>query len=220
MEEEKVLQYYWSIRELSKSLGDEVAEAFKVNAHECPAEFFSMSFNKCTFAIEVVDFYHNTWKKINYNSSNGDQLKQENGERIIHIERSIFIEIFSVLEYSIKNAVLNIPSNFSPEEIKAFKNKHKDNKLHLYGILEQCVKREIVSQKSLVLWQGLNKFRNTLVHNNGYSNITKTYSYGSFDIEFIKDAMISSNIIMICQATEWMLKESRNLILLCFKQPA
>lgn len=220
MGEEKVLQYYWKIRGISKSLSDEVAEVFNVNYYDCPAEFFSMAFNKCTYAIESVDFYHNTWKKINYSSSNGNQLKQENGERIIHIERSTFIEIFSAFEYSIKAAVLSFPSNFPPEQTKEFEERHDKNSLYISGILEQCNKYGFINQQTLELWKGLTKFRNTLVHNNGISSMTKTYSYGTFDIEFKKHSMISSDLLMICQATEWMLNQARSLLFSCLKKPA
>jgi len=52
------------------------------------------------------------------------------------------------------------------------------------------------------LWEGAIETRNTLVHNNGISEITAVYDYPeSFTIEFFQGKMLRGNLKVIPQLT-------------------
>ncbi len=108
-----VLKDYWGLRDTAKKLGNEIAGLYKVEPLYLPANVFSMAFNDITLALELLDHYYKIWgdptAKI---STTIEEAKKQNAERIIAIQKMVFIGIMSSIEYCGKQIVTQLVSKF------------------------------------------------------------------------------------------------------------
>lgn len=171
----EILDYVQDIREKAHSIGEEVSTLMGIKPDEMPAGVFAILFNYSTILLELLSHYFDAWsKKTNTRCSTVEEAKKENEERVVSMQKMIFIQMLSAIEYSFKDYVKQ-----NPMKIGKF-----NKRIYLKKIMEVSKKENIISDSIFKMWEGVIELRNTLVHNNGISEKTETYNYPECKIEF------------------------------------
>ena len=197
-----VVKLYWKLREISKAHGDEVAKIFSIASYEHPAGFFRMAFNNITLTIELLNYYERLWSRIKSTScSSIAEAREQNSQRVIMVQKMSFIEIMSSFEFCSKRIVQG-GSKFGSFS----------GRIYLSGIMSKAKDIGIIDDTKLTLWNGAIRLRNSLVHNNGISEETETYSYPDITIQVIDGKMTQGNLNFFGLLTKWVLNESKDWI--------
>lgn len=200
---ENIVEMYWRLRSQSASNGDVIAKTIAVAAHEQPAAFFGMAFNGITLSLELIDHYCVLWKNLTTTTGPSlEEAKEQNGQRVILIQKMCFIEIMSSFEFCAKHIVSKNPSLFG-----TFKGR-----IYLEKIMTSSNELGLMDDATLHLWQGLIRLRNSLVHNNGISSETAQYFYPSVVLTVQDCSMIRGNLRQYGALTEWLLDAAQQWI--------
>lgn len=195
-----LVELYWELRDDAKKSGDEVAQLFGVENHEDPASFFGMAFNSITMTLELLDHYYNLWGKLNQRDFlNVEETREQNGQRVILLQKMCFIEVMSSFEFCAKKVVLENESLFG--EFKG--------RIYLTGIMERSQKKGILNESQINLWRGASKLRNSLIHNNGIAEDNVQYEYPNVTVTLQENLMIQGNLKLFALVTKWLLREAR-----------
>lgn len=196
----ELVELYWQLRDDAKKSGDEVAQLFGVENHEDPASFFGMAFNSITITLELLDHYYNLWGKLNQRDFlNVEETREQNGQRVILLQKMCFIEVMSSFEFCAKKIVLENKSLFG--EFKG--------RIYLTGIMERSQKKGIINDSKINLWRGASKLRNSLIHNNGIAEDNVQYEYPNVTVTLQENIMIQGNLKLFALVTKWLLREAR-----------
>jgi len=199
-----ILKQTFQLREKADSYGEEVAKVIGIQPHEIPASVFAMIFNDLTIGLELLDYYYRVWGKTTHTKhSSIEEAKKENAQRVIAIQKMIFVETVSSIEFSAKAYVKQ-----NPQKISKFKGR-----VYLRMIMEKLKDNDIISDSAFTLWEGTLNLRNTLVHNNGISEIDAEYGYPKCRLRLRKDKMIQGNLKMFPSLTDWLLDSLKSWIL-------
>ena len=192
------------VRKKSHDIGEEIANLMGIKPHEIPASVFPMIFNNITLLLELLSYYLDAWgKATSTRCSSVEEARRENAERVILIQKMVFIQILSSVEFSFKAYVRQYPKKLSQ-----FKGR-----VYLRSIMEKSKEQGIISDSDFSLWEGVIELRNTLVHNNGISEKTGAYVYPKCKIEFNDDTMIQGNMKLFTFLTDWLLGASKDWII-------
>ena len=198
-----VVMQYWELGEISKAYGNEVAQFFSIAAHEHPAGFFNAVFNNIILTIEFLNYYETLWSDIKPTSSkNVEKAKEENAQRVTLIQKMSFIEIMSFFEFFSKRIV---------QERSKF-GRFSGN-IYLSKIMSKKRDIGLIDDTKLNLWDGVIRLRDSLVHNNGISEETATYSYPDFIIQVTDGKMTQVKLNLFGLITKWLLNESKDWII-------
>lgn len=200
---QEVIELYWELRRAAEKNGDEIAQEFSVNHHEEPASFFGMAFNNITMTLELLDYYNRLWSGLTLTTrSSVEEARAQNGERVIMLQKMSFIEVMSSFEYSAKKIVLSNPAKFDSFS----------GRIYLSRIMERSVQKGLINQATLDLWNGAIKLRNSLVHNNGISEESASYTYPEVTINVNENTMTQGNLRQFGFLSKWLLSESKSWI--------
>ena len=191
-----VLKDYWDLRNKAHGHGDNITKFFHIQPHEIPANVFAMAFNDITMALELIDHYYNIWgaptTKI---STSVEETKKQNAERVIAIQKMVFIGIMSSLEFCAKQIIKQ-----SFHNLGRFKGR-----IYLKQIMEKSKDHSVISDSDFRLWEGVINFRNTLVHNNGIGEIDAVYTYPKCELKMSDGKMTQGNLRLFPSLTDWVL---------------
>jgi len=192
------------LRQKAYDYGHEVASAIGIQPNEMPASMFAMLFNKFTFALELLSYYYKTWtSQTTTNASSVEEAKQENHERIVMLQRMVFTETVSSVEYCFKDYVA-----MHPDKIGRF-----TGRIYLRNIMKRSKDHKLISDSDFSLWEGIIELRNALVHNNAVSEKSKSYSFPQCILVLEKGKGISGNLKLLPQITDWLLDSSKSWII-------
>ena len=195
-----LVELYWELRNDAKKNGDEVALFFGVEKHEDPASFFGMAFNSITITLELLDYYYNLWGKLNQKDlPNVKETREQNAERVILLEKMCFISVMSSFEFCAKKVVLEKKSLFG--EFRG--------RIYLTGIMERSENKGIINKSQFNLWRGINKLRNSLVHNNGIAEENVQYEYPNVTLTLQENVMTQGNLKLFPLLIKWLLIEAQ-----------
>ena len=198
-----VVMQYWELGEISKAYGSEVAQFFSIAAHEHPAGFFNAVFNNIILTIEFLNYYETLWSDIKPTSSkNVEKAKEENAQRVTLIQKMSFIEIMSSFEF-VSKRIVQEKSKFG----------RFSGNIYLSKIMSKTRDIGLIDDTKLNLWDGVIRLRDSLVHNNGISEETATYSYPDFIIQVIDGKMTQVKLNLFGLITKWLLNESKDWII-------
>lgn len=192
---EKVLKSYWELRSKAKQNGDEIATIFNVQPHELPANVFAMAFNDITLSIELLDHYYKIWGDLTTKTSTTiEETRKQNAERVVAIQKMVFIGIMSSIEFCAKQLVVQ------SSKLGVF-----GGRIYLRNILKRSKENRIVTDSDYLLWEGVIDFRNTLVHNNGIAEADKSYIYPQCKLEMYQGKMTKGSLTLFPSLTDWIL---------------
>lgn len=200
---EDVLKQIVKIRKKAHNHGKEVAQSMGIQPHENPAGVFGMIFNKLTLGLELLSHYYDAWNKTTHTKcSSIEEARQENAKRVILIQKMIFLNTMSAIEFCCK------------EYIKQFPNKIDSltGRIYLYKIMKRSKTQGIVSDSGFTLWEGTIELRNALVHNNGVSEKTQRYEYPNCDLSLQDGKMTQGNLKLFLNLTDWLLDAIKDWI--------
>ncbi|HBB4079869.1 TPA: hypothetical protein KAU69_002171, partial [Escherichia coli] len=165
----KIIERLFGLRELCEKTQIDLAKKLNIMESDSPASLFGMAFNKVTFCIESMDLYDNawrTWKRPLGCQIPDEQIRKENGERIILLQRALFVEMLSSIEFVFKLSFLNSPSLFDERDKELYTRTANPERLYLRGIIKKSHQKGLINKEDKDLWNGLINFRNSIVHNN------------------------------------------------------
>lgn len=204
-----VIKLYWTLRNSAKESGDELAQLYKVGRHEDPASFFGMAFNSITMTLELLNHYHNLWGKLAPKDlPNAREIREQNSQRIILLQKMCFIELMSAFEFTAKKTVLQNESFF--EKFKG--------RIYLTTIMERSHEKDLINEAQLNLWTGASVLRNSLVHNNGIAEKDKEYNYPDVTVTLRDGAMTQGDLKLFAFVSKWLLLEARLWLENTYKQ--
>jgi len=164
----EILNQIVQLREKAHNHGEEVAKLIGTQSHEMPVGVFGMIFNKLTLGLELLSYYYDAWEKASHTKcSSVGEAEQENAQRVILIQKMIFLDTMSSIEFCSKEYIKK-----SPQKIGSFADR-----IYLRKIMERSKAQSVISDSEFTRWEGTIELRNAIVHNNGVSEKTKTYSY-------------------------------------------
>ncbi len=132
----EILNLTQGIRKKSHDIGEEITNEMGIKSHEIPASVFPMIFNDSTVLLELLSHYFDAWEKATSTScSSVEEAKKENAERVILIQKMVFIQILSSVEFSFKAYVKQYPKKLSQ-----FKGR-----VYLRKIMEESKEQGIIS---------------------------------------------------------------------------
>jgi hypothetical protein len=115
----------------------------------------------------------------------------------------VFIGIMSSIEYCGKQIVNQLVSKFGD-----FKGR-----IYLRRIMERSKENKIIDDAIFCQWEGVINLRNTLVHNNGISEINMDYVYPKCKLKMIAGNMTEGNLRLFPGLTDWILEATRNWLI-------
>lgn len=196
----ELIELYCGLRNDALKNGSEVAQLFGVENHEDPANFFNMVFNTITMTIELLDHYYTIWGNPNRKDiPNIVAIKEQNGQRVILLQKMCFIDVMSAFEFCAKKIALGNGSLFG--EFKG--------RIYLTGIMKRSQSKGIIDKTRFSLWIGTSKLRNVLVHNNGIAEDNVQYEYPDVNLLMQKNAMIQGDLRLFALVTKWLISEAR-----------
>lgn len=192
----EILNQIVQLREKAHNHGEEVAKLIGAQPSEIPVGVFGMIFNKLTLGLELLSYYYDAWEKaIHTKYSSVEEAKQENAQRVILIQKMIFLDAMSSIEFCLKEYIKK-----SPQKISSF-----TDRIYLRRIMKQSETQGVISNPEFTLWEGTIELRNALVHNNGVSEKTRTYNYPSCNLNLQKGKMIQGNLKLFPNLIDWLL---------------
>lgn len=199
-----VLRDYWQLRNKARNNCDDVSSILSVQPHEIPAGFFNMAFNDITLALELLDHYNKIWgEQTKTTCSSVEEARNQNAQRVIAIQKMVFIEIMSSFEFSAKQYI-----GSESQIIGTFQGR-----VYLRGIMKRSKDSGIISASDLTLWEGVVNCRNNLVHNNGISEINAVYTYPKCTLRMEKDKMTQGDLRLFPRLSDWLLDSGLSWIL-------
>jgi len=197
------------LRQKSHAHGEEVAKSLGISLHEMPAGVFAMIFNMHTLMLELLSHYFCAWNKATETRCPSiDETRKQNAERVILIQKMIFVQTMSSVEYCCKDYIKSYPQKIG--QIKG--------RIYLSKIIEESKRHNVISDSELTRWKGAIELRNTLVHNNGISEKTAQYSYPRCHLKLTKNKMIRGNLKQFPYITDWLLDATKSWILEMYKK--
>lgn len=181
------------LRKKTKDTGNETARKIDIQEHEIPTGVFAMIYNKLTLGHELLNLYYNIWAQTTQTKSLTINSNVENKERVLTIQKMIFIESLSSIEFCSKEYVIN-----NPQKLGEF-----TNRIYLGKIMERSRDVGIISSAEFLKWEGIIELRNVLVHNNGISEKDATYDYPNCQIAFRKGKMTQGNLKLFLNLIDW-----------------
>ena len=171
---------------------------------------FSFVHNHILLGIELFDHYEKLWTsaRIRPGISENEirKIRTENGERIKEVQKMIFIFGISGFEYVAKEYHRLSPSKLGKLETRRWR-------IHLWDILKRSAELDLIEREQHKLWQGLLKFRNTIVHNNAISDTSEMYEYPKCKLELINGEMIKENPLFFPYLIDWTIDAIKEWIL-------
>lgn len=203
---DNIIRLYFDLRSKAKKHGNELKDYFSAGYEDDHVSFFGMAFNSITLTLELLDHYYQLWRKINpSNCSNIEEVRKQNGERAILLQKMCFIELMSSFEFISKKIVLSKRELFG-----AF-----NGRIYLKGIMKRSHEKGLINATQLNLWEGAYDLRNSLVHNNGIAEKNKAYNYPLVTVTLNKDTMTHGDLDLFGKITDWLLDESKKWIKKC-----
>lgn len=237
---EEIIKRCFDIRNTSREYSIKFREP-EVILPEYKGGCFSMIFNHSTLTLEVLDHYSTIWKSVITNKSNEqiEEAKQENGERIISITKSLFISSMSAIEYNIRNIILHtnnhilsdtinrkekLIDSFSPvfddlddetkNKLRSFRKKLKDTPPFdsIGQVMLKSKSSQIINELEYKQWSFLLNTRNIVVHNNSIAS--KDFSLMIDGREYLHKAgvMLRDNLDFFIELTILAIELSINWI--------
>lgn len=200
---EEVYARFKHLRSTANDFGNEIAELLGIQSHEMPAGVYSMIFNKLTLGVELLYYYYGIWKQPTSMSAQSIQVaKQDNAQRVLTIERMIFLETLSSIEFCSKEYVKN-----HPQKIGSF-----SGRVYLRTIMERSRAQRVLSDVEFSRWVGVIELRNCIVHNNGISEKTAKYVYPSCELILEDGRMTQGDLVLLPSLLGWMLDSYKSWI--------
>lgn len=178
-----------------------ISHEFGIQDTDHPVGGLSMCYNRAIITIEIIQVYNDWWSNPNpvefrsMSTTQIIQLRQENAERVKMVGKSLFIDSLSSIEYSMKETcktyhdILNI--DFSRRQ-------------YLRNLISESHQAGLVNEKTRSRWHCLCELRNTLVHNNGISDIDLEMDFPTGEIvTMTKGTMTQGNLKFFPQLTCW-----------------
>ena len=101
-----VLKIFVQLRNKAHNTGENVGKLLAISTNEIPVSVFGMIFNKLTLGLELLSHYYDAWgKKSNTKCLSVKEARQENAQRVIMIQRMIFVETMSSIEFCTKEYI-------------------------------------------------------------------------------------------------------------------
>jgi hypothetical protein len=193
-----------AIRSRSGALADELSKKHKCGAKDDPPlEAFGIFFNNATLAVELTSFYQAAWGQLPVHGLSPEQITQkrnENGERLTLLSKSMFMWAMSAMEFATKRALAKYPG--------VVKTKGKVKDLRLGEIIQHSADAGLIDQAHRIPWFGANTIRNRIVHNNGYADRTATLEFSNGLRIVMEDGnMIVGTIMTFPHLTSWLIGE-------------
>jgi hypothetical protein len=125
-----------------------------------------------------------------------EQWQQERLAQVMTLCRQIYIELLSLIEFSITHAIRNLPEFFPPPRGKS--------KIYLSQTFSASADLGWIPSEHKEAWAGLTEFRNALVHRNGLSDKTVLYKISeNCTMDFKKDTRISGPATFVSELCAW-----------------
>jgi hypothetical protein len=162
---QEILDELWQMRSDCERLATQLSEQYRVSQHVAPVVALTMCYNWVTMTLELVSFYKQEWGARAPTNSTEMEGRQE---RIVECTKALFIFSLSSVEYVLKEAAKAHPRvlelNFGTRQ-------------YLPGIMGKSHGVGLIDIEAKLRWDGLAKFRNCLVHNNGNADENLTVNF-------------------------------------------
>ena len=199
-----VLKEYRDLRGKAQTHGNQVSNALGIQTHEMPAGVFGMVFNDLTLALELLYYYFNIWgKQTTTACASVEEARTQNAQRVIAIQKMVFIATMSSFEFCAKECINNNPQRLGSLH----------GRVYLKGIMEKSKDNSIIPHSDFTLWEGVVNLRNALVHNNGISEIDAVYNYPQCTLTMENGKMTQGDLRLFSGLTEWVLDSMRSWLL-------
>jgi hypothetical protein len=201
---ENIVKEYWALRIKAKEHCNNVSSTLSIQPHENPSGFFNMAFNDITLALELQDYYRKEWRKqTDTSSSSIEKARKQNAQRIIAIQKMVFIEILSAFEFSAKIFLKD----------KSHPVGDFNGRKYLRKIMLRSKDAGIINDADNQLWEGVIECRNNLVHNNGCSEISVDYQYPKCELHMEVNTMTQGDLYLFTNLIDWILDASSSWII-------
>ena len=194
-----IIQLYLDIRNKIKKTQDDLQRDCNINQGDVPSSSLSKIFNSATLAYEIFPNYHTIWRRTRgITQAETERGKEENAQRVIEIQKTIFVSSMSSFEH-----VAKIYHQQKPNKLGKIKT--RSGRIYLWNIMDKSMKKKIIYKKDFKLWDGLIELRNSLVHNNAIAESNKTYNYPKCKLIFKKNKMVQGDLKLFPNLMDWMI---------------
>lgn len=182
-------------RARSVALNDQLAKKYGLASEDLPISGLNMANQHCVLALESLLNYNNLWHSRLVNTSvSTDQLRTESAQRVVELTKSSFILSLSAFEFCAKQSIALRPKKIQPLQ----------GRIYLRKIIKESVLAGVISATDESSWEGVIELRNTLVHNNGIAEQTKSYIVpGTQGISFKSGQMSEGTLKFFPQVQSW-----------------
>lgn len=199
-----IIDNIMNIRSQALRYAEEVAIALNLSAEDLPAGGFGMIHNKLTLMAELLSYYNKKWSTLTTtNHEDIEQARKDNAERVIMIERLVFIEVMSTIEYCSKYY-----HKQNPLKLGIF-----NGRIYLSRIMNRSRDINLISTIKNDEWQFFMKMRNAIVHNNSRPDEDLQFPTNSFNFAMEKDKMIQGDLHLLPNIIGWLIENYKDWIL-------
>ncbi|MEX0998684.1 MAG: hypothetical protein WD000_01800 [Thermodesulfobacteriota bacterium] len=191
----KIIKLYLESKKRIVGILAKIDKDLKIPRTQTPALALTRTRNFITLGIELLDSYYGLWKVARVDKDKGDKIREENVERIIELQKMIIISSLSGVEYALKEYLSR-----NPEKLGNINSKTPLKEIFIKS--KQC---NIIEDEEFILWEGLIKFRNIIVHNDAISDITRSYNYPKCQLELVASNRVKGNLMLCNYLIDWMI---------------
>jgi hypothetical protein len=170
-----------------------VIDKIRIQTADCQISIATCN-QQAIIALELLSHYMNIWSKVpSALITDPDRMLRENTERVMTLTKAMYVLSISGMEFSARNAILTF-RKIPPQS----------GRVHLRKILAESAKAGLIDSETANRWEGIIEVRNMIVHNNGISDISKTYFYPNGPtISLNAGRMTRGNLMIFAELTLW-----------------
>lgn len=190
----EILQSVDRLRLATAEAQDRLAKQHHVAPGDPPLGGLGMVYNMAVMCLELLHYYHQLWSKLPATAvADPEQTRHENGERVMLITKTLFIQSMSGVEFSAKDGLTRFPGRLPP----------LTGRIYLRRIIEASATSGYIAPADVDLWVGAVEVRNTLVHNNGIAETSASYAFPGATLTLQVGKMVQGKLDTFTALTHW-----------------
>ena len=204
---QSVIDLVNSIKDTSVARHSMVINKLGITENDQPAGAFGMCHNYAILTLELLHAYKNVWTRASVANVDIERTRQENGERVILITKSLFIHCMSSIEYGAKETLTSHPSLLPLG----------NSRIYLRRIMELSNMHSLITAEEKALWIGAVEVRNCLTHNNGIADCTMACSFPDLTVQMSDGKMVRGTLDFFPRLTQWAIDAFGQWVLAIFE---
>lgn len=195
-----------ALRPQCEEAGERLSAAHEVLRSDAPLSAFNMIFSSATVTLELASHYVVAWEAAHHvavaegwSPERIARSRDENGQRLIYISKTMFAWSLSAIEHASKAAMAAHPDVLNANGGKA---------RYFADVIKLSADVGLIDPEPRPLWFATNTIRNSIVHNNGIGSTDAEWEFSpNLRFKMEKGQMAQGSIMTFPRLTSWLIAQ-------------